>query len=534
MREVSGDSEERKLCSVRRWQQRRMASEGSLYRGRIERRGLDDVANSHARGCAAPSLTRRVKVTPKAARSSPRARMHGLIILRTTLSNTLFGRAAIMPARRPAPGSAVTNVLANPYRVCCSEYRPGYPWQCMETKMLVGRCRAAALLFVCPCMLVSCASISTQIDPNWKVAGTANDPGVSDGIIYYMPQRPIKVTIAWAAGSTAAAGSKNSATPHGTPTVDTLNSLPDLSRRFLLSYDNFRNLFGKNHANIKINTNGLLTSVGGDTTSGIIDIVKNVAKSLGSIAAASKFAVAAAGETRSKPVQCQAGLSYTRLFFLYKGDTQTADDETICGFTVRIVQADGQPVPKFDALPDGRNPGDTVNLNKPNFQSGVFYRQDIPYRVIVTDSSGNKSQFIAYSPSLSPIGYAPFPQTVFADNNTTMSLTNGVLTGVETTISGELAALTELPADFISAYATAVGGIFSQIGTNYNNESALNKSRASLAQSDVQYQICRAAIIANDAAISLPNFQGKTGADLTAALNTLAATWASIKGVCAS
>src|SRR2546423_3270878 len=87
-------------------------------------------------------------------------------------------------------------------------------------------------------LAAGCASYASRVQQ-------ASVP-VDDGIVYYMPNRPIKVIV-----TVDAQGVQ-------TPSVGTIEASPDLRHRFVLHYE--QNLVGKNHMSIGVNTRGLLTS----------------------------------------------------------------------------------------------------------------------------------------------------------------------------------------------------------------------------------------------------------------------------------
>lgn len=421
--------------------------------------------------------------------------------------------------------------------------------------------RSAAVLLATTA-LYACSSVSTVIlNPN--------KDHVSDGVIYYLPKRPIQVTItipvpkapqagggananhalggAGRSADAAAGGnasSNQSSTAQGAPiiTVDTIDSVPDMTRRFVLRYSWPRNILGENHATIKVTPSGLLTSVGSNTISGIVSVVQSIAKSLGSVTAMTQGLTALVKEQ-----PCTPGVPYSRLIF----PEDVAAGKTIpplCNYTIKLATIDGGSlVPPPAKIENGSRPDaggksgvekqnppsvDTARLTSPGAdqegQSGVFYRQDIPYQVQITDPDGRQtSQFIAYSPDLSPIGFAPVPRSFFANANTSLTFTNGVLTGVDSDVNGELAGALELPADFISAYTTALGGIFSQIGTAEQN-------RTTAIENETHRQVCAAAIQANKPAIQPAAITGKQGSDFTTAWTAFTAAWANIKAACGS
>src|SRR5262245_44717726 len=91
-----------------------------------------------------------------------------------------------------------------------------------------------------------------------------------DGIIYFMPKRPFKVTV-----TVDDKGVQ-------TPTITKGDSLPDLKRRFVLKYN--KNLFGTNTLAMTVNSLGLLQSANGTTTSAATDIAKNLGTFIGDVA----------------------------------------------------------------------------------------------------------------------------------------------------------------------------------------------------------------------------------------------------------
>jgi hypothetical protein len=123
--------------------------------------------------------------------------------------------------------------------------------------------------------------------------------------------------------------------------------------------------------------------------------------------------------------------------------------------------------------------------------SGIFYKTQVPYLVTVAAvGAPNGQSFIAYSPNEAPIQFEPLEKTLFANNTTTFTLTDGVLTKAESDVGGEITGFVALPADAIGAYMTAFGNIFSSFKTSSSNESA-----AALA--NAQWQLCKAALAAN-------------------------------------
>ena len=79
---------------------------------------------------------------------------------------------------------------------------------------------------------------------------------------------------------------------------------------------------------------------------------------------------------------------------------------------------------------------------------------------------------------------------MFANNTTTFTLTDGILTKADSDVGGEITGFVALPADAIGAYFTAFGNLFTSFKASSSNASA-----AALA--NAQWQLCKAAITAN-------------------------------------
>jgi hypothetical protein len=116
-------------------------------------------------------------------------------------------------------------------------------------------------------VLTSCA-VSAAIAGCTSIASKVDGSG-EDGVVYYMPLRPIKITVSVDKDSKQ------------TPSVNAGDPFPDLRHRFVLSYD--QNYVGKNHMNISVSTKGLLTTSTAETTSGVTTIAKNFAQLAGEI-----------------------------------------------------------------------------------------------------------------------------------------------------------------------------------------------------------------------------------------------------------
>jgi hypothetical protein len=345
-------------------------------------------------------------------------------------------------------------------------------------------------------LLLGCASVSSKVQ---------NSEGpIDDGIVYYMPMRPIKVSVA--VGATA---NVQTATVTQTDTADTV---ADVRHRFVLSYE--PNLVGKNHLGMSVSAQGLLESSNQDTTSGVTTIAQNLAKAAGDITAiGAKIAplaapAAAPGAAPPPPQNCQPNQVYTMLLFPEQPEAKQV--QQVCSFSVSIASLWNDPTPN----PDRRSTTRLGNIG--TSQAGVFYRHDLPYIVSVRDANNTMSKWIAYSPDESGISFVPVTRTLFSDNNTQITLVDGVLKSVDETASGELVALSELPADILSAYFSAIGSMFTAFGSNSSAQTTEIANAQALAVAKIKQQACRSAIAAN-------NLSGLTGAALSAAVANVTA-----------
>jgi hypothetical protein len=364
--------------------------------------------------------------------------------------------------------------------------------------------------FLSAAMLVGLAGCTASILSRAQAPAAA----VGDGVVYYMPEQPIKVTL------TFAAKSKKIPHPPGVPSVQSLDPAPDLTQRFLLTYD--KNLFGKNHLNVSVTTAGLLTTANTDTTSDVVTIVQNLGKDIGDIQAlAMSFVEPQAAPKNANP--CPAGQTYTLLIRPddFMGDV---DSRSLCGYRIEMATLDGTKPIKYKS---------TAHLSDTTAKPGVFYKQELPYLVTVTDPAGDPpSIFVVYSPDLSPTGFLPVTTTFFSDNQTKITLSNGTLTSVDESADGEVSAAVGLPAAFIDAYATAVGSLFKQLGTNVQDQTSLIDNERALAVAGAQQSACRAVMLSSKPTLDPANLRGKVGVDLTTAVNNISAAVTAIKGAC--
>ena len=352
--------------------------------------------------------------------------------------------------------------------------------------MSVRKSPIVALIALSSC-LSGCTSVSSVVVDQSKPIG--------DGIAYYMPSRPIKVTV-----TVDDKGVQ-------TPSVDPADTVPDPRHRFVLFYE--RNLVGTNHLALGVTTSGLLTSSNSDVTSGVITIAKNLATAAGDVSALLGGAAPKAAQPKISVEKCENGRSYTRLYFPERAKT----DQIICNFRISIALLGGTPLAPPDKL-------STERLSEQQSQSGLFYRHDQPYLVTITDIKTNvQSQFMALSPDESEIGFVPVTRSLFANNRVNITLSNGIVTSVDQTSDGELVALSELPADILSAYFAAIGNMFNAFSTNSTAQTTAITKAQDLSLAKINAQACAAVIAANPIA-------GKSPADQQTAVTTIKAACA--------
>ncbi len=337
--------------------------------------------------------------------------------------------------------------------------------------------------------LTACSSLSSKVD--YKDEGNRTKTNVGNGVIYYMPKKDIKLVV-----TVDASGIRK-------PSVESGDSMPDLSSRFVMDFS--ENWIGKNHLKIGINSKGLLTSTDSDVESGIDDILKNLAKAAGNLTAMGTMA----DSSKIASADCPSGQTVAH----FVDPSKTLSSDSFCNFNILI-----------ERLGFSGNSNDSENFKQNKLfgslgpdlgWSGLFYKQELPYRVTFTDkASDTKFQFIVFSPNESPVSFMPTSKTFFSDNLAKYTLTDGILTSAEQTTHGEIVALSALPADIISSYFQAIGTMFGQFNTNAANQKSTLENERALAVAEMKKQICLAAYAAN-------NPTGKTGDELKAALDNV-------------
>lgn len=347
--------------------------------------------------------------------------------------------------------------------------------------------------------LAGCAAVQSEV-----VKGGDQIP---DGAIYFMPRRPFVVTVTTPAATTAIPS------PPTTVVVSQGTAEADISQQFALSQGT--NWLAKNEMNISVGANGLLKSSNSTASSEVATALQNLASAAGAITGLASVGAIAVPLVPGTPAQpppvdgCPvAGTSYQ--YLLYPGP-RSGDPNltTYCGYTVTWHMAAGYVA---NANNSRFTPGSSYN-------SGIFYKHELPYLVFVTgpkDKTGNSTVAITVltSPDESKIGFFPVKRSFFSNNTANVSLTDGVLTGVDQTTDGELTAALSLPATVITSYTSAIGNMLGSLTTNSGDLQKLLAQQQATSNAQAQETVCKITIANNP-------MSGLTGTDLTKALTAI-------------
>lgn len=296
-----------------------------------------------------------------------------------------------------------------------------------------------------------------------------------EGLVYWLPKRDIVVTVTV---------KLNEAKQMETEVAAAAGPMqPDYeSRQFLIDY--LRNPIGTNHLNIAVNPKGLIGKVTSETTVKLSEVLAELAKTSRALVA--------------EPALCGLG-TYQRFVAATHGATGS-----VCNFQIKVCRL----FP--DAVRDTKDPEDFYS---PWGRSGIYYRQELPYRVEVApagtplmvcpvaakdktpkDEARTKQSFLVFSPSESPTYFLPVRRTLFANNKADFDFSEGVPTKYDQSTDGELIGLLKLPADVIGAYFGAMGEIFKYRKQSLESEQQLLAAQAKLAAEIVKLQACKDAV----------------------------------------
>lgn len=300
-------------------------------------------------------------------------------------------------------------------------------------------------------LLSGCASIQSTV------------PGkdYAKGLYYYMPRKDFVATITMKGGKITKVALAESA------------AYPDTTKAYLLNYN--RNLVGKNAMTVAIKENGLLASTGSQTTSEVSDALKALVS-----AAADVHGKQTMKLLKDKDQPCTVDFDYVFIF------SPTDPPSTHCAITFTI-RKQGSIASHGDEPAAGAT------------SSGVFYRQNEPYLVTASGAEVDTAALL-FSPSDSPTFMLPIEGALFANSNADFGFTDGVPTKFNQDADGELVGLLKLPADVFSAYFSALGSAFDAFKNTDSKEADALNQQTKLELAKQKYQLCLAAIAANDKA----------------------------------
>ena len=318
------------------------------------------------------------------------------------------------------------------------------------SRVIVKRA-ACAVLSV---SLVGCASVHSQ-----------RINGKGEGLVYFLPKQDFVLTV------TMKQKVVETATLSETP------AYPDLTQQFVAAaaYP----LLTKNLVQIEVDKNGLLHNA---TKSGItsqVDSVLNAAASAaGTLGAATKMTVA----PELKKMECTDNGSNVYVF------SPESKGFEACGIVVSI-----EPLGSLQTEPIAYKDDPAKRV-----RAGLYYRRLEPYLV---RAAGKKNlSAVLMSPSKSPTYFAPVSRSLFSPSDTTVTFANGVATKYDRNSESEILGVVKLPAGVISAYFTAVGGVFDAFKTRDQKESEAIAKAVELELARKKLEECQAAVATNDPA----------------------------------
>jgi len=207
----------------------------------------------------------------------------------------------------------------------------------------------------------------------------------------------------------------------------------------------------------------------------VAEAFKGVAQVAGYLAAVRTVKV---DSKAAAPTQCAADGTYV---FIFDTPVQGA---IVCDITVNIT-AIGTPPTTGHSRGTGQA------------QSGVFYRQNLPYLMTADGSDVHTAAFV-YSPTESPTYFLPISRTFFSNNSAEFGFAEGMPKTYKQETQGEIVALLKIPADVVAAYFAAMGSLFDAFKSRDSKEAEVLAGSVKLELAKQKYDACIAAIKAND------------------------------------
>jgi len=302
---------------------------------------------------------------------------------------------------------------------------------------------------------------------------------VRDGLVYRLPKRRIKVTLTVDA---------DAAKPP-TVSVETTEPYPDLDTRFTASFR--RNQVGTNDLNLVVSDKGLLGSATSETTSKLSEVLQGLAGVVGTLKPA---AIAARTGSKDALAECKTPAVYTYIFEpAITRESPSVKNTGFCGLTITTTLLGGAAL--------GTS---TPRLEKAftQSQSGLFYRQPLPYSVEVTVAN-QQFPFVVMLPNGidtdgGPIQFLPVARSLFGHNKATLTFADGVPTGYQESVDGEAIGLVALPAQVVGAYFEAIGKMFTARKGVKDTETSYDAAVVTLAVQQQKTKKCLQAVSGGD------------------------------------
>ncbi|HTT76716.1 MAG TPA: hypothetical protein VMF50_12155 [Candidatus Binataceae bacterium] len=206
------------------------------------------------------------------------------------------------------------------------------------------------------------------------------------------------------------------------------------------------------------------------------------------------------------------------------GDKLTVDPDTLTSGVISIGQAITDPAGRVQlgtTIIGGSGTTWTVSVQQSVLDEPMF-------SVGAAANAAFTSRYALTSPDESEIDFFPVNHSFFADNTANITITDGVITSIDQTKDGELAAFVGLPATFVSSYTTAVG----QLLTGITNNSSEQQKLIQQIQSTTLTQVQGAAIAQAEAQVCRKTAASYNFATMNAA--QAAAATAAIQAACSS
>lgn len=238
------------------------------------------------------------------------------------------------------------------------------------------------------CLLVPLAGCTS-------IKSTETTSKGGDGLVYYLPKKDFFVEY----------------TVSGKKVIDiqvgTTDAYPDTSHAFVLRHS--ENAFGKSKLDVTVSSSGLLSSATSTMESGLSEAFQAAAGIAGGSGADTM-----AFDAAKPAMPCEDGKYRARIL----PDKKDVEIALQCGWKAKVAR-----------LPSDKS---ALDLSVPNkaesYSSGVFYRQNVPYSLAISNDAGVKSlDFLMFSPNGSPTLFLPASRTLFSDNVAEFAFVDGSL-----------------------------------------------------------------------------------------------------------